>query len=148
MNGYLLDTNVVSRFAPGRPEAPDGLRLWMHREGEADRLFIASMTVAEISRGVRQLRHRGASARADALAVWFDGIVAMFEDRILGMDLRASLLVGELEADVAAKGFAPGLADVIIAATAKAHDLIVVTGNIRHFEPFGISVQLPPGLEK
>ena len=145
MSGYLLDTNVLSKFAPGRPSPAPELQDWMRREGAADRLFISAMTTAEINKGIRSLVRKGATARADALSGWLDGIVTLFGDRILSMDPAVSLLVGQMEDAVVGKGFDPGLADVIIAATAKAHGLTVVTENVHHFEPFGISYQRPPG---
>jgi predicted nucleic acid-binding protein len=35
------------------------------------------------------------------------------------------------------------LADIAIAAIAQVHELVVLTTNIRHFEPLGVSVLNP-----
>ncbi|CAN7200980.1 type II toxin-antitoxin system VapC family toxin [Rhizobium sp. LjRoot254] len=145
MSGFLLDTNVVSKFAPGRPDVPAELQDWMRSQGALGRLFISSMTVAEISSGLRRLQRKGATAKAAALSAWLDGIISTFEDQILAMDLNVALLVGQMEDEVIAKGFDPGLADIIIAATAKAHGLTVVTENIRHFAPFDTACEQPLG---
>jgi toxin FitB len=145
LNGFLLDTNVISKFAPGRPDIAAELQDWMRSQGALNRLFICSMTVAEINSGLGRLHRKGATAKAAALSSWLDGIISTFEDQILAMDLNVSLLVGQMEDDVIAKGFDPGLADIIIAATAKSHDLVVVTENIRHFAHFDIKCEPPPG---
>jgi len=46
---YLLDTNIISNVTKPRP--PDALLAWMADQADAD-LFIASLTVAEIWRGI------------------------------------------------------------------------------------------------
>ncbi|HVI05271.1 MAG TPA: hypothetical protein VM711_04155, partial [Sphingomicrobium sp.] len=53
---------------------------------------------------------------------------------------------GQLEARAIAGGDSPGMADAAIAGIAKAHDLTIVTGNLRHFLPFRVSVALPDDL--
>jgi predicted nucleic acid-binding protein len=145
LSGFLLDTNVISKFAPGRPDASAELQDWMRSQGALGRLFISSMTVAEIKSVLGRLHRKGATAKAAVLSTWLEGIVLTFHDQILAMDLNVSLLVGQMEDEVIAKGFDPGLADVIIAATAKAHGLTIVTENIRHFTLFDVDCELPIG---
>lgn len=41
------------------------------------------------------------------------------------------------------RGRHPGVLDILIAATAQAHDLTLLTRNVRHFEPLGIEVVDP-----
>ena len=50
---------------------------------------------------------------------------------------------GALSDGARAKGGPPGLADIIIAATASAHGLILLTRNRRHFEPLGVKTVNP-----
>ncbi|MBW6421135.1 type II toxin-antitoxin system VapC family toxin [Rhizobium sp. XQZ8] len=144
MSGYLLDTNVISRLAPGRYEPSTALRDWIITEGAAGRLYIAAITIAEIERGIRKLDRKGGQERAAKLADWLDGIGSTFKDRILPFDADAARIAGEMADDADASGTPQDLADVMIAATAKAHGLTVVTNNIRHFEPLDVSVQRPP----
>lgn len=47
--GYLLDTNVISNVIKPRPS--DSLMVWMAEQRDQD-LFIASLTIAEIWRGI------------------------------------------------------------------------------------------------
>jgi predicted nucleic acid-binding protein len=144
VSGFLLDTNVISRFAPGKPEPSEGFHDWMVAEGAADRLFIGAISIAEIERGIRKLRRKGGLERAARLSGWLDGIMLTFEDRILAFDARAAKIAGEMADDAEAHGHPPDLADVMIAATAKASAMTVVTDNIRHFETLGIPVRRPP----
>ena len=67
----------------------------------------------------------------------------MFNDRILVMDTTVAIKVGAMEDATVARGRSPGLADVIIAATAQVHGLTVVTDNIRHFEELGVPLEAP-----
>ena len=144
MSGYLVDTNVISMFAPGRPAAPDVLREWMIENGE-DQLCISSVTVAEIRRGIQKLARKGSASKADVLEEWLQGLIAEFADRIVPVDTEVALLAGDLGDEADAKGINPGFADILIAACARAKGLTVVTLNTRHFEHLGVAVQLPPG---
>jgi predicted nucleic acid-binding protein len=42
-----------------------------------------------------------------------------------------------------AAGFAPGMADATLAGIACVHDLVIVTNNTKHFQPFGVAVMTP-----
>jgi len=143
VKGYLLDTNVISKFAPDRPAPSTALVNWMREKGETDELFLSVMTIAEIRKGIKSLGRRGSTKKAANLQRWFDGILSTFDDRILFMDVAIALAAGEIEDLATSVGHAPGLGDVIIAATAQANGLIVVTENIRHFQPLGIGVEAP-----
>jgi predicted nucleic acid-binding protein len=59
------------------------------------------------------------------------------------MDTVVARIAGAIEDDAKGKGQSPGLGDIIIAATAKAYDLTVITENLRHFEPLNVVVDLP-----
>ena len=86
--------------------------------------------------------------RADRLDHWLDGLLATYADRILPLDAQAARLAGELSDAAVAQGRHPGFADVAIAALAKHAELLLLTRNLKHFEPLGIAcvdplVQLP-----
>lgn len=145
MSGYLLDTNVISKFAPDKPSPPGELIAWMRAQGAVEALFLSAMTIAEIEKGIRILQRRGSLERATRLRIWLDGILSFFDDRILSMDIAVALIVGEMEDAITGKGRNPGLGDIIIAATAKTFGLTVITENIRHFEYMDVTVELPKG---
>ncbi|TAX54616.1 type II toxin-antitoxin system VapC family toxin [Rhizobium leguminosarum] len=143
MTAYLLDTNIISKFAPGKVPPSDPVRAWFHEQGEADSLFLSALSVAEIEKGMRSLHRRGGIERAKRLSAWLDVITDSFGDRILPMDTVVARIVGVLEDEAESHGRHPGLGDLIIAATARAYDLTVITENLRHFQPLDVSVDLP-----
>lgn len=81
------------------------------------------------------MRRTGGSRRAAALDAW----LGVFPDRFLALDAAVARLAGAMSDEARAKGRDRGLADVMIAATARHHGLAVATRNMRHFEPLGIA---------
>ncbi|RUM06840.1 type II toxin-antitoxin system VapC family toxin [Rhizobium chutanense] len=143
MTAYLLDTNIISKFAPGKVAPSDPVRAWFHEQGKADSLFLSALSVAEIEKGMRNLHRRGGIERAKRLSTWLDFITDSFGDRILPMDTVVARIAGALEDEAESRGRHPGLGDLIIAATARAYDLTVITENLRHFQPLDVAVDLP-----
>ena len=66
MTRYLLDTNIIGDIA--RPVPSAGLLAWINDQDDED--LIASLTIAEICRGVLE---KPASERRDQLEAWFSG---------------------------------------------------------------------------
>lgn len=143
MKGFLIDTNVISMLAPSRAEAPSAFLDWLDREDREGRIFLSVVTVHEIEKGVALLEHKGATAKAAALNAWLSGLLAAYDDKIIGFDASAAALAGRLEADAIASGHDPGMADAMIAGIAKAYDLRIVTLNVRHFQAFDADVVSP-----
>lgn len=143
-DGFLIDTNVISIFSPDRKEpASAAARHWLHVQGEAGALYLSAITIAEIEKGLRGLHRRGGVERARRLHAWLDMVVESFADRILPLDAVTARHLGKLEDLAIAAGQHPGFGDLIIAATAKAYGLTVVTRNIRHFAPLGVDCLFP-----
>jgi toxin FitB len=141
VTGWLLDTDVLSAFAPGRRTIPPDAAAWFDDRTEA--LYLSAVTAAEIEVGIAKLYRGGAGPRAGALRLWFDRILAIYGDRVLPFDLAAARVAGPLGDAALAAGRHPGFADVAIAAIAKARELVVVTLNRRHFERLGVSIVNP-----
>ena len=130
MTRYLLDTNIVSAIV--KPEPSQSLLAWMGGQKDDD-LFIASLTVAEIQRGIRE---KPPGKKRAALDAWFagpDGPQALFAGRILPFDERAGLLWARLMAQGKSAGRPRSGLDMIIASAAGANDCVVVTNNERDF---------------
>ena len=144
MSGYLLDTNVVSLLSPSKGEASPKFLTWLDEADARGGLFISAVTVHEIERGIALLQRRGATAKARDLRQWMDGLVSTYEDRILPVDAAVSAISGRLEAEAISAGHNSGMADALIAGTAKAHDLVVLTHNQRHFAPFAVETMPVP----
>lgn len=130
MTRYLLDTNVISNVVKPQPSA--SLLAWWAKQRDVD-LFISSLTVAEIRRGILE-KPRG--RKRDALDAWFagpEGPQALFAGRVLSFDDKAGLIWARLMADGKAAGRPRSGLDMIIAAVAGANDCIVVTDNEKDF---------------
>ncbi|KQT64134.1 MULTISPECIES: type II toxin-antitoxin system VapC family toxin [unclassified Aureimonas] len=141
MKGWLLDTNILSQFAPdksGRVRVDPRLAEWLR--ARSDSLYISAVSVAEVTRGIAGLRRSGASERADGLQVWIDRILALYEDRALPVDVSIGRTAGRIDDRARSIGRHPGFADTLIAATAETHRLTLLTQNLRHFAPLGLSI--------
>lgn len=130
MTRYLLDTNIISNIV--KPKPSESLLVWMGSQRDED-LFIASLTVAEIRRGILE-KPRG--KKRDALDAWFagaEGPQALFAGRILFFDDKAGLVWARLMAEGRAAGRPRSGLDMIVAAIAGTNDCVVVTDNERDF---------------
>lgn len=130
MTRYLLDTNIISNVVKPTPSA--SLLDWMAEQRD-DALFIASLTVAEIRRGVLE---KPAGRKREALDAWFagpEGPQALFAGRILPFDDRAGLIWARLMADGKIAGRPRSGLDMIVAAVADANNCVVVTDNEKDF---------------
>lgn len=141
MSGWLLDTNVLSLFAPGRPPVPKDLAEWMEREGTAGTLYVSAVAIAEIKRCILKLARKGSVQRASLLDGWLQTLLAVYGDRILPIDAAVALAAGQIEDTAESHGQHPGFADVLIAATAHVHGLTVVSNNVRHFQVLGVPLK-------
>lgn len=143
-NGLLLDTNIISRFSPERKKKPsEDLKQWLRIRAETDTLYLSAITISEIERGMRKLHRSGGVKRAKLLNDWLDSLTENFGDRVLPVDSVVARIAGTMEDDAQAKGRHPGFADVLIAATARAYGLTVVTENVKHFAPLSVLVDFP-----
>jgi predicted nucleic acid-binding protein len=143
LNGFLLDTNVISMLSPSAPDGRAPFLGWLDRMDGEGRIFLSVVTVHEIEKGIALLDHKGATTKAANLRSWLTGLTVGYNDKIQGLDTDVATISGRLEAGAIAGGHDPGLADAIIAGIAQAHDLIVVTYNIRHFLPYAVRVSSP-----
>jgi|SRR5437588_3945776 len=132
---FLLDTNVLSELRKG-PQAHPNVRAWDGSTREVAR-FISVIVIAELRRGARSKARKDADAGL-ALHRWIDRIITNFTDRILPIDLQvadawASLMVPDPRSPL----------DALIAATALAHRLTLVTRDLRNLASAGVAVLDP-----
>ena len=116
---------------------------WLAAHVRANRVFIPAIAIAEVERGISGLRRRGGLARVAALSAWLDSVLVSFEALILPVNADIARTAGALEDDALGRGHDPGLADVLIAATASTNGLIVLTANKKHFLPLGVEILNP-----
>ena len=103
-------------------------------------LFLSVVTVAEIEDGIAKLRREGAARKSSDIAEWLEAVLHLYGDRILAFETPAARIAGALADRARGLGQAPGFADIIIAATARQHQLTILSRNLKHFEPLGVSV--------
>ena len=101
------------------------------------------MTISEIAQGIGKLRRAGGVERADRLDRWLDGLLASYTERILPLDAKAARLAGQISDAAIAQGCYPGFADVAIAALAQNAGLLLLTCNLKHFQPLGVACADP-----
>ncbi|WP_284180348.1 type II toxin-antitoxin system VapC family toxin [Rhabdaerophilum sp. SD176] len=148
MRGWLLDTNIVSLLAPkedGGPRISSELAAWIRKN--TDSLFLSAITVAEIRAGISKLRRSGGQGRSDDLSLWFDRLISNYGDCILPVEVHTATLAGDLADQATATGRNPGLADILVAATAQRHHLCLLTANTKHFEQLALSILVENPLE-
>jgi predicted nucleic acid-binding protein len=139
MNGFLIDTNVLSEY--NRPGGPNiGVRRWLETTARPLQ-HVSVITLAEIQKGIELLAE---GKRRAELELWLrQDLEAWFAERILPVDRR----VADRWASLVAQGVRTGrplpTADSLIAATALAHDLAIVTRNTRDFEGVGAATVNP-----
>jgi len=127
---HLLDTNIISNAT--KPTPSKALVAWMAEQADED-LFISSLTVAEIRRG---LLEKPAGKKRNTLERWFsgpEGPQALFAGRVLPFDEKAGLVWARLMAGGTASGRPRNPLDMIVAAVAEVNDCVVVTDNERDF---------------
>ncbi|MHB8736883.1 MAG: PIN domain-containing protein [Terriglobales bacterium] len=138
MNGYLLDTNVLSEPLKPSPEAR--IQAWL-AQVPASRLHISAITLGEIRRGIALLAEGSHRARLEhwmehELREWFGG-------RILAIDAPVAETWGSLRVMTARLGRTLPVLDSLIAATALHFTLTLVTRNVRDFQETGVRLFNP-----
>ena len=130
MSRSLLDTNIISNVT--KPAPSEALVAWMAAQADED-LFISSLTVAEIRRGILE---KPPGKKRRELEIWFsgpEGPQQLFAGRVLPFDEKAGLIWARLMAEGTAKGRPRSPLDMMIAAIAETNDCVVVTENERDF---------------
>jgi predicted nucleic acid-binding protein len=133
MSGFLIDTNVLSEY--NRPEGPDGgVKRWLETTDRRVQ-HVSVITLAEIQKGIELLAE---GKRRAQLEQWLkQDLEAWFSGRVLSVDRQVAARWASLMAQGARAGRPLPVIDSLIAATALAYDLVIVTRNTRDFEGNG-----------
>jgi predicted nucleic acid-binding protein len=131
---FLVDTNAISALAPSKRGAAAQLVEWLDRT--SSRLFLSVISAAQIQSGIAKADREGATTKARQLAEWWESIEYLYASKLLPFDLECAHAAGQILDD--ARAHQPGFEDIAIAATARVHNLVVLTRNLRHFEPLAV----------
>jgi predicted nucleic acid-binding protein len=88
------------------------------------------------------IRHN-ADTHNTELSLWLQSLETSFENRILSLDSSVVRVWAQITVHAESQGKPIAAFDSIIAATAKAHDCLLVTRNVRDFANAGIEVLNP-----
>lgn len=135
MRGYLIDTNVLSELRKGT-RANANVRRWFDSLDE-DAIYLSVLVSGEIRRGIEGIRRRDSRAAA-ALEGWLANLIRAHSDRVLPVDAAVADEWGRLDA----RGTLP-VVDGLLAATARVHDLTLVTRNVRDVARTGVDLLDP-----
>jgi toxin FitB len=127
---YLIDTNIISEVRKGR-RCDGNVAAW-YRATRDDELFLSVLVVGEIRQGIERVRPRNAR-QAAALENWLEEILSSFSERVLPVNERVAQIWGRLNA----RELLP-VVDSLLAATAEAHHLTLVTRNVKDIERSGV----------
>ncbi len=125
---YVLDTCVVSELIKPLPAA--SVVEWL-TSIPAEQLFLCALTVGEIKRGIMKLPESKKKVR---LLAWFETLLTDYQDRIVPVDLAVAEAWGTLQAQAEVAGQKMAIIDGYIAATASAHQMLIMTRNEADFE--------------
>ncbi len=132
---FLIDTNVISEVRKGTRCDPN-VAAWYSSIKDSD-LYLSALILGEIRKGIELARPRD-PAKAEALQGWLDAVVEAFADRVIPVDRFVSDAWGRMSA------MRPiPVIDGLLAATAKVHDLTLVTRNDADVAGLGVRVLNP-----
>ncbi|MFT5469017.1 MAG: putative nucleic acid-binding protein [Verrucomicrobiales bacterium] len=137
MNGYLLDTNVLSELRKGG-RADERVRKCVAGL-PSDQLYLSVIVLAEIRKGIAGIRSRDPQ-QAIHLETWRARLESEYDflGRLLTVDAEVARAWGDLQ------GVRPvSIMDGFLAATALVRDLTIVTRNESDFSGLGVGILNP-----
>ena len=140
---YILDTCVISETRKRQPN-PQLLK-WLKGTRQSD-LYVSVITIGELRSGAHSAADADMRGRLEA---WIDDcVVPAFNNRLVVFDFPVADQWGVLFGDGVAMGRTPSVCDSMIAATALAHGMALVTRNVSDFDFPGLEVINPFDTEK
>ena len=131
---YLADASVLSEVT--RPEPDARVLDWLRRREQE--IAVDPVILGDLRFGILLLPH---GLRRQQLDRWFDGVVSRVT--CLPWEVSTGLRWARLLADLRAAGQTMPVKDSLVAATALAHGLTVVTRQVRDFAKAGVPVLDP-----
>ena len=131
---YLVDANVLSE--PTKPAPNIKVVAWLSAHEED--VVVDPIVLGELCLGVLSLP---TGRKRTQLQAWFETVAQTIE--CLPWDAEVSRRWARLVSELRRQGQAMPVLDGMIAATALAHGLTVVTRNVRDFQKAGVKVLDP-----
>ncbi len=134
---FLIDTNIISEIRKG-DRCDAAVAAWWAGVADDD-LWLSAMVLGEIRKGVELARRRDPQ-KAAVLEAWLSDVVSGFGDRVLPVDASVAEEWGRMNAIRPVP-----VIDGLLAATAKANGLTLVTRNEADVAGLGVEVLNPFG---
>ncbi|MBI2057184.1 type II toxin-antitoxin system VapC family toxin [Candidatus Pacearchaeota archaeon] len=132
MVDYCLDTNIIIEFFKGNEEIVKKINALF----EKDRLFINSISLCEIYRGIYLY------SKDKRLKKELDDLKSLLHfATFVTLDFDSSEEFGKLSYELKKKGKPTQEADLMIASICKTNNLVLVTKDKKHFKNLGIKVE-------
>ena len=132
---WLLDADVLSQ--PAKRHGNTKVIAWLERE--ETRSYTSAIVVAQLAYWVRTKEGK----QRDTLQKWLHELVESLEGRIYGFNVGVAHVWADQKVLLERAGKAMPVEDSYIAATARRHELTIVTGNDKDFQRPGLSVFNP-----
>ena len=132
---FLIDTNIISELRKG-DRADPAVATWWNGVDEDD-LWLSPLVLGEIRKGVELVRQRD-PGKAEALEAWLADVNSHFGNRVLPIDTAVAEQWGMMNAIRPVP-----VIDALLAATAKANGLILVTRDVADVAGLGVDVLNP-----
>ena len=141
---WLLDADVLSQ--PAKRFGDPRVVGWL--EAEKDACYTSSVVIAQLAHWVKS---KDGKSR-EALQLWLTRLVDAMHGRIHGFNVAVAHVWAEQERILEKAGLRMPVEDSYIAATARRHNLTIVTGHDKDFRRPGLKVFNPfkelPSTEK
>ena len=135
---YILDTCVISELIKKDPDK--NVIKWISGIDE-NALFITSITVGEIIKGIERLKD---GKRKNDLIGWINtDLKERFKNRIIPFDTESATVWGKVQATTELKGKPLPAIDGIIASIGIANNMVIATRNISDMEESGVVLYDP-----
>lgn len=135
---YLLDTCLISELVKDKPDV--GVLEWIEQQDE-QALFLSVLTLGELQKGVSKLPD---GRKKTQLLNWLDDdLQTRFTGRMLDVDATVATLWGRLQGEAERRGRRMPVIDSLLAATAHANKLAIVTRNGVDMAESGVEVINP-----
>lgn len=131
---YLFDTNV---FSETRKRAPSPQVMAFLGGLTDETVFTSALVIAELRKGAARKRLTDPSG-GESIDQWVNGLELRLKGRILPVDVAVAAQWGDLQAERDRP-----VMDSLIAATAIAHRLILVTRNLHDMQGFDVPLLNP-----
>lgn len=132
---WLLDADVLSQ--PAKRHGDPRVIAWLEQVQE--QCYTSSIVIAQLAYWVRTKEGH----QRDELQTWLRKFLDAWEGRIHGFNIAVAHVWADQQRELEKAGMPMPLEDSYIAATARRHNLIIATGNDRHFRRPGLRVFNP-----